>query len=468
MASTPPGIVNPNSGFQIAFQQGFLARFFEEGLDSEMAYRRDAVIEMLPIRGGQSITKTKVGRTAPQTTPLNPANVTGLDNGITYSTPNLEQYTYNMGEYAGGKLVDLIAEQAGIADQLFMDCKLNGVEAAQSVERLAKQAWFAAYSTGNTWIRSDLGSLSTSTVWVDDIRGFLMAPQNGNLQPIGATNPLLVKEIAQVPGGVNQTFNVIAAVADSPTRSVYPTSSSAPSDGVSGYLTISPAAGSAPVSGDALISSVATPVIRPNGKKGTNMLTSQDVLTLQMINNAVTILMQNAVPKHADGCYHVLYDPTSQSELFVDQQFMAMSASRLADAEDQNGAVFSLFGAKFIPTTEAYIQAASTAAGMQSLPDGTYIHRVLVTGAGGLYEANFTGLEQYAKRPAVNVISNIYLVDHIAQIISAPIDNMSRQVRLAWLAIKAFVCPTDLTATTAIIPTANNAAYKRAVVIEHC
>src|ERR1700677_165701 len=128
------GIVSPNSGFQIAYQQNFLARFFEEGLDSEMAFRRDAFQEMIPIGAGQTITKTRVGRTPPQVTPLNPLNVTGLDNGLTPSTPNLEQYVYQVNEYGGLKTVDLLAEQAGIADQLMMNAKLNGVEAAQTVE----------------------------------------------------------------------------------------------------------------------------------------------------------------------------------------------------------------------------------------------------------------------------------------------------------------------------------------------
>jgi hypothetical protein len=39
---------------------------------------------------------------------------------------------------------------------------------------------------------------------------------------------------------------------------------------------------------------------------------------------------------------------------------------------------------------------------------------------------------------------------------------------MVWLAAFGMVCPTDLTATPAVIPTANNATFKRAIVIEHC
>lgn len=463
-------IINPNAGFQIAFQNQFLARFFEEGLDSEMAYRRDALQELIPIGAGQTITKTRVGRLAPVPTPLNPVNITGLDNGINYATPNLEQYVYNVNEYSNGALVDLISEQAGIADQLKTLAKTNGVNAAQTLERVAKQTWFAAYNTGNTWIRSDLGSLSTSTVWVDDIRGFQFAPVNGQMQPVSSGNPLSVTEYAFGSGGVNQTFTVTAAVADSPTRSVYPSSvAGGASDGISGFLTISPVAGSVPNSGDALVSSLATPVIRPSGKQATNQLTPGDQLTLQLINNAVAVLQQNAVPRHPDGCYHLYYDYQSQSELFIDQQFILSSASRLADAEYQNGQVFSLFGTKFVPTTEAYLQALVTSAGMQApAAGGTNVHRVLITGSGGLCQGNFAALEQYAQRESVGSISNIYLVDNVAHIIRSPIDNQGRSATLVWLAIFGMVCPTDLTATPAVIPTANNSTFKRAIVIEHC
>jgi len=406
---------------------------------------------------------------APQPTPLNPANIVGLDNGINYATPNLEQYVYNVNEYSNGALVDLISEQAGIADQLKALAKTNGVNAAQTVERVAKQTWFAAYNTGNTWIRGDLGSPTSTTVHVDDIRGFQFAPVNGVMQPVSASNPLLVNEIAFASGGISQQLSVTAAVADSPTQSVYPSSvAGQASDGISGVLTFA-SGPTTPVSGDALVSSIASPVVRPNGKNATNQLAPGDLLTMQLINNAVALLQQNAVPRHADGCYHLYYDYQSQSELFVDQQFMLSAASRIADAEYQNGQVFSLFGTKFIPTTEAYLQALVPSAGMQNpASGGTNVHRVLITGAGGLCQGNYAALEQYANRTAVGSISNIYLVDNIAHIVRSPIDNQGRSATLVWLAIFGMVCPTDLTATPAIIPTANNAAFKRAVVIEHC
>ena len=466
------GLVPPGSAFNIAFQQGFLARSFEEGLDSESAFSHDVVVEMIPIRAGNSITKTKIGRTPPQPTPLNPVNVTGLDNGLTATTPSLEQYTYNVNQYAGNKQLDLLEEQEGIADQLMALAHTNGVEAAQTIERVLKQTWFAAYNTGNTWIRNAaMGETdpTTAKIYVDDIRGFQVNWVNGVPTPVAVDNPLPVQEVA-FNGGVTQTFNVVAAVADVPTNSVYPASVvGSASDGISGYLTINPVAGTLPVGGDALQSSLGSPVYRPNNKQGTNQLTSQDLLSISLLQTAQASLSQNAIPRHRDGTYHCYLDYHSMTELLIDSQFQIMYASRGNNPEYQNNQVFTLLGMTFIPTTEVYLQASVAAAGMQPLLPGTSIHRVLITGMGGLYQGHFSGLESFAQRgEAVGSVSNIYMVDHIAHIVRAPIDNMGRQVQMTYLSVFGVVCPTDLTANPSIIPTASNAAYKRAVVIEHC
>ena len=466
------GLVPPGSAFNIAFQQGFLARSFEEGLDSESAFSHDVVVEMIPIRAGNSITKTKIGRTPPQPTPLNPVNVTGLDNGLTATTPSLEQYTYNVNQYAGNKQLDLLEEQEGIADQLMALAHTNGVEAAQTIERVLKQTWFAAYNTGNTWIRNAaMGETdpTTAKIYVDDIRGFQVNWVNGVPTPVAVDNPLPVQEVA-FNGGVTQTFNVVAAVADVPTNSVYPASVvGSASDGISGYLTINPVAGTLPVGGDALQSSLGSPVYRPNNKQGTNQLTSQDLLSISLLQTAQASLSQNAIPRHRDGTYHCYLDYHSMTELLIDSQFQIMYASRGNNPEYQNNQVFTLLGMTFIPSTEVYLQASVAAAGMQPLLPGTSIHRVLITGMGGLYQGHFSGLESFAQRgEAVGSVSNIYMVDHIAHIVRAPIDNMGRQVQMTYLSVFGVVCPTDLTANPSIIPTASNAAYKRAVVIEHC
>src|ERR1039458_4347325 len=124
---------------QAMVQQGMLEREFEEGLDSVLAYRRLALQETVPNRAGETLTRTRTGRKTPNTNPQNPANNTGLDNGLTPSSGALEQYIFNMFQYGGTSDVDLIGDLVTIGDNLILTARNNGVQAAQSLERICKK-----------------------------------------------------------------------------------------------------------------------------------------------------------------------------------------------------------------------------------------------------------------------------------------------------------------------------------------
>src|SRR5579863_4457792 len=173
-------ISNFPAPLQGTIQQGFLDREFEEGLDSVLAYRMCAIQETIPARIGETLTRTLKGRMAPTVTPLVPSNVSAnIDNSLSPQSFTMEQYSYTVFEYAQTADVDLLAEMVGVADQMIALSRNNGVAAAQSLERLAKQALFAAYNGGNTYVRTDLGAGSTTTCHVDDMRGFQFVLVNG-------------------------------------------------------------------------------------------------------------------------------------------------------------------------------------------------------------------------------------------------------------------------------------------------
>ena len=224
-------------------QTGFLARFVEEGLDSNFAYRREAILETLPGRLGQTLALTRTGRKPPVPTALNPANLTNnFDNGLPNpSVPSVEQYAYNMAEYGDTLDVDLVGELAGIANMFKQFARTSGEQAAHTMERLAKSKLFAAYNTGNTFVRTDLGASSTTTCHVDDIRGFQTVYVNGVPTPVSMTYPLVVYEYASTSGGVDQTLSVTAATADGTDHSVYPSDNGTSSAGISGVLTFATA-----------------------------------------------------------------------------------------------------------------------------------------------------------------------------------------------------------------------------------
>jgi hypothetical protein len=448
-------------------QQGFLERELEEGLDSVLAYRRAAAEETVPARIGETLTRTRKSRKTPVTTPLNPANNTGLDNGLSPSTFSVEQYSFTMQEYADTVDTNMIQELAGIADQLIGNSRNNGVQAAQSMERIARMKLFFAYLGGNSRVRTDLGAGSTTTCHVDDISGFTTVLVNGVPTGISSGNPITVVETAITSAGVNQTLTVTAATADVTNHSSRP-------DGTSGLLTFS--AATTPVNGDALIALNAPKILRPFGKLTTAQLSGSDVLTMGLVEDAVAYLRDNGVPPMEDGTYHCILDNTSMRQLWADQDFKVLFAGRNDSGEFRDGDVIRLLGVTYIPTTEAYVQPAlqqynGTTYGQASTataPSANVVRtrRPIIMGAESIIQGNFEGLESWLQREGLNPIADVFLVNNVAQILRPPLDRLSQVTSLSWTWIGDFAVPTDITATTAIIPTASNALFKRSLVIE--
>ena len=449
------------------FQKGFVARQIEEGLDSELAFRRQATEETLPGRLGSSISIPKTGRKGPVVAPMNPATMTNnLDNGLVPSLAGSENFVMNITEWGDTSDVDLIGSLAACADLVTTASRNNGVQAAQSMERLAKIQIHSAYDTGNTFVRGDLGGTTINQVHVDDIRGFLVNQVNGSLIGVSAQNPLPCIEMKTSSNGVNQTFKVIGYTPDSPNQSLYPSSSTdllgnPISDGYSGYLTITGAT-TTPVAGDAIIAANAPKIVRPGNKPSYNVLNGGDVCTLQLLLAAVARLRANAIPVFPDGTYHFIFDPSVELQLFSDQQFMIAYASREASEEYQDARIYKLMGITFIPSTEAYVQAATPSVGVK-----TPVRRSIMIGAGALTQGNWQGLEMYqTQEPGLTPMGASMLVNNVAQIMRPPLDRLGRVLSLTWTWVGSYACQTDGTATNVIIPTASSSLYKRAVVIE--
>lgn len=449
-------------------QTGFLERELEEGLDSVLAYRRAALMETVPSRVGETLTRTRKGRKTPVTTPMTPSTNTGLDNGLTPSTFAIEQYSFTMQEYADTVDVNMIQELAGIADQLIANSRNNGVQAAQSMERICRGKIFAAYLGGNSRVRTDLGAGSTTTCHVDDITGFTTVLVNGVVTAISSANPISVIETNVGGSGVNQTLSVTAATADATNQSQSPA-------GVSGLLTFT--AATTPVNGDSLVTSNAPKIIRPFSRATTAALTGSDMLTMGLVEDAVAYLRDNGVPPMSDGTHHCILDNTSLRQLFADQDFKVLFAGRYQSREYKDGDIIVLLGITFIPTTETYIQPASVqwngttygAAATATLPSlvSNRVRRPIVLGAECVIQGDFEGLDTWLQRQGVSAIGDVFLVNGVAQILRPPLDRLQQTASLSWTWIGDFAVPTDTTATTNIIPTASNSLFKRALVIEH-
>ena len=119
--------------------------------------------------------------------------------------------------------------------------------------------------------------------------------------------------------------------------------------------------------------------------------------------------------------------------------------------------VNDFLGLRFIPTTEAYVECHPT------IPH-TVVRRPMIVGAGALVEGDFANMDAADVAPDDALIS---IVDGIAMVTREPIDRLQQIIAQSWYWIGGFTAPSDITTSTTIVPTATNAAFKRAVLIEH-
>jgi hypothetical protein len=461
------GIQNFPTALQGIIQQGYLERAFQQGLRSRLGFRNIANKQQFPNRIGETLTATRAGLKVPVTTPMNPTNNTNFDNGMTPSGWSVEQFTMTINMYGDSIDLNTITQAVGISSQFVQNAIVNGIQSAQSLDRLARNALFygletgangigvGGYLGGNTRVRVTLGA-PAATISVDDIRGFqYVFNAEGQVVAVSASNTMAVTVGSDV-------YTLEGATADGTNVSTAP-------NGVSGTLTfttnVTVSDGTAL---NAVIASVAPLVLRPNGKTTTAALvgpTGQygsgnyvpgDSLTIQQIVGAVAALRSNNVPPAEGGFYNCYLDDIQLAQLFRDGDFKLLYRGAYGSEAYKSGQIFELVGARFITTTEAP-QQASLGAGA--------IHRALVCGDGALVEGTFEGQDQHDTGTAVGIRN---VVDDVVMVTREPIDRLQQIIAQSWYWIGGYSLPTDLTANTSIIPTASNSYLKRAVLIESC
>jgi hypothetical protein len=437
------GIQNFPLALQPIIQQGFLEREFAQALKSRLGYRACADRVQIAVGIGETVTKTRVGLKPSVTTPLQPSINTNLDNGLTPMGWGVEQYTLTINHYAATTDLNMVTSRVGIASQFLQNAYANGEQAARSLDELARNALFSSYFGGNTRVRTTLGSAGTA-VAVDDIRGFQTAFIYGAQQTVSASNPLTVTI------GTN-AYTLIGATADVTNISTAP-------NGASGVVTFS---GNVSISdgtaGNAVIATNASVIVRPSQRATTTALTATDILTMSNLLDAVTKLRMNAVPE-IDGAYNCYLDPVSARQLFSDPDFKQLfQGATSANQVFRQGMTNDFLGLRFIPTTEAFVQPHPV------LP-GLMVRRPIVCGQGALIEGDFAGMAADDVAPKDSIVA---VVDDVAMVTREPIDRLQQIIAQSWYWMGGYCAPSDTTTNPTTIPTATNAAFKRAAMIEH-
>ena len=437
------GIQNFPPALQPIIQQGFLEREFEQALKSRLGYRACADRVQISVGIGETLTKTRAGLKPSITIPLQPSTNTNFDNGLTPTGWGVEQYTITINHYAATTDLNMVTSRVGIASQFLQNAYVNGEQAARSLDELARNALFNSYFGGNTRVRTTLASPGLA-IAVDDIRGFSNAFVNGVQQTVSATNPLTVTV------GAN-AYTLVGTSADVTNVSTTP-------NGVSGVLTLS---GNVSVSdgtaGNAVAAANASVIVRPSQRATTAALTATDMLTMSCLLDSVAKLRMNAVPE-IDGVYNCYLDPVSARQLFADPDFKQLfQGATSANQVFRQGMTNDFLGLRFIPTTEAFVQPHPALAGLM-------VRRPIICGQGALIEGDFAGM---AAEDVVPKDSIVAVVDDVAMVTREPIDRLQQIIAQSWYWIGGYCAPSDTTTNPATIPTATNAAFKRAVMVEH-
>ncbi len=459
------GIQNFPAALQPIIQQGFLEREFEQALRSRLAFRAVAERVSVPVGIGETITKTRAGLKPTVTAPLAASTNTNLDNGLIPASWNVEQYTITINHYAATTDLNTVTSRVGIASQFLQNAFANGEQAARSLDELARNALFNGYFGGNTRVRTTLGSTGV-TISVDDIRGFQYAPSVVGFSSAAAAINAIAAGTLNVPGPTMAAVSTTNTLAVTVNANVYTltaaavdvTNVSTAPNGVSGTLTFST---NVTVADGTALNSVqatnASAIVRPSNRGNTSLLQATDLLTMSNLLDAVAKLRLNAVPE-IDGAYNCYLDPASARQLFADPDFKQLfQGATGANAAFRAGMTNDFLGLRFMPTTESYVQAHPSIAGL-------FVRRPIICGRGALIEGDFAGMGAADIAPADSIIS---LVDNIAMVTREPLDRLQQIIAQSWYWMGGFTTPSDVTTNPTTVPTATNATLKRGVIIEH-
>ena len=436
-------ISNFPAALQPIIQLGYLEREFEQALRSRLGYRAIADRMSFNVGIGETLTKTRAGLKTAVTTPLAANANTNFDNGLVPSSFGVEQFTITLDHYAATTDLNMVTSRVGIASQFLQNAATNGEQAARSLDEIARNVLFNAYFGGNTRVRTTLGAAGPNLA-VEDVRGFERVFVNGVQVPVGAGATLGV-----VIG--SNSYTLVGVTVDATNLATTPGARS----GVLSFSTnVTVPDGTA---GNAVVAANASTIHRPGNRATALALTAADTLNMGTLLNAVATLRSNAVPT-VDGVYNCYLDPVSARQLFSDAEFRQLFTGVTGASQVYiKGLINEFLGLRFIPTTEAYVQNHPGI-------NGAVIRRPIVCGQGALIEGSYAGMGADDTAPANSIVS---IVDGVAMVTREPVDRLQQIIAQSWYWMGGYCAPSDTTTTTATVPTANNAAFKRAVMIEH-
>lgn len=445
-------------------QQGLLQRAFHDGLYPALQYRAEAMFEEWEGNTGVEIFESRPGLLPAITTPL----VAGNDPDpaqVAY-----EQWIATLAQYANAIDTNMPTSTVANANLFLRNIKTLGLNAGQSINRVARNALFKSYLSGQTVLLVATAAPDTS-IRVAALNGFrdvIVPGTNVRPQPV---NPAVPLPITLGPTGA-VSANVVGTIPDDANDPDGP-----------GTLILSAAIGAVVALRGAVISAYAPTVVRPSGGLSVDNVGVGDTLILQQVINAAGILRDNNVPPHDDGFYHAHISGGSNTQLFADPVFQRLNQSLPEHVIYKEGFVGTIAGVMFFMNTESPKNTnsgpltATASAGVYAKDisaevtngAGTKIGRVLITGKGSIYERGLDESKYVSEAGTTGKIGEFDIVNNGLQVMTerirlvlrAPLDRLQQKVSAAWSITTGFPVPSDITAPT------GPQRFKRAIILEH-
>jgi hypothetical protein len=402
-------------------QDGMLEGVFENALVPDFLFPAYADMEEVQGERGQRITKTRTGLLTPTTTPL-----TGDPSADNYTT---EQWSVLLDQYGNSMDTNMLASATAFASKFLKDVQTLGINAGQSLNRLARTRLYSAYAGGRTWVRTVDGASNTS-VDVQSVDGFEFVIVNGVPTAVSGSNPLNIT--------INGVANTVVGV-----------------DRANRRLTLG--TGTTDTVGHAVVAANAPVSIRPNARASAFNITTGDVATVGLFFDAVARLRAMNVPTMEDGTYHAHVDSFTMRQLLSDAEFRQAFQSQGPSNDYRQGRLTIFGGITYIMNIET---PTVTGDGQSAT-----VRRPIVLGGGSLISAPLEGQGQLLAGTGVEDVPGISMIEmpgglECALIVRPPQDRLQQVVSSSWAWTGDFAVPTDST-------TGDSAIVKRGVVIEH-
>jgi len=406
---------------QAMLQNGILDRVFRDALVPNFLF--PAIADSEPWQGGLGDTKTftRKGLLTPATTP-----VTGSDPSP--STYGIEQWSVVMDQYANSMDTNMLSNAMALANKFLADIETLGINAGQTINQIARNKLYAAYSGGRTWATS--ASTTSTALVVQSVDGFSTVLVNGVPTPVSGANPLSIT--------VGGTGNTVVGV-NTATKT----------------LTLGTAI-SATV-GQAVVAANAPSTIRAAGTNSAYDLSSSNTATFAMFRSAVARLRKMNVPT-LGGYYVAHIDPDTEAQLFSDSDFKQALQGRVDSPIYRDLSIGRFGGIDWVRNIETPTISGGSAGTLT-------VHRPIVLGGSALMAAPFDGTGSLLSGTGVEDVPEVRMVNvapgvDITLLVRPPQDRLQQVLSSTWSWVGDYGVPTDA-------GTGDAALFKRGVVVEH-